>query len=255
MVVCTYYNQGYCRYGDRCRFDHPFKGPTAGAGANYRAQAQQPAAAAGTPSSFNELLTGIANEMKVWENSKQWPFSCFSPLKGQPCIPGLTDLSPEEVRAEAYKSKVANTPDAYLQFFNAKVAEYRQKRASLHNASPEMRTYMPQTTGSTFGGQTPAASSVFGSQPAPAAAAPAGSVFGGQAALPGAQPAGGGGGLFGKGGAPAAGAAGTQPTAAPADAYSEPSELSEQDREQFAAAEFTLGKVPLVPPTREMCAR
>ena len=32
--------------------------------------------------------------MKTWENSKQWPFSCFSPLKGQPCIPGKeTDLN------------------------------------------------------------------------------------------------------------------------------------------------------------------
>ena len=29
-------------------------------------------------------------------------------------VSGLSDLSAEEVRAEAYKSKAANTPDAYV---------------------------------------------------------------------------------------------------------------------------------------------
>lgn len=37
---------------------------------------------------FVHHRNGIATEMKTWEISKQWPFSCFSPLKGQPCIPG-----------------------------------------------------------------------------------------------------------------------------------------------------------------------
>lgn len=47
----------------------------------------------------------VAKEMLNAESGGQWLLSCFAPLKDKPCIPGMEDLSPEEVRWEMYHAQ------------------------------------------------------------------------------------------------------------------------------------------------------
>jgi hypothetical protein len=46
--------------------------------------------------------------MEQMERGKQWAFSCYSPAKDCVSIPGLDDVSPEELRLEAYQVTGAN---------------------------------------------------------------------------------------------------------------------------------------------------
>lgn len=47
----------------------------------------------------------VAKEVLLAERGGQWLLSCFGPLKERPCIPGMEDLSPEEVRWEIYHAQ------------------------------------------------------------------------------------------------------------------------------------------------------
>lgn len=47
----------------------------------------------------------VAKEILIAEKGGQWLLSCFAPIKEKPCIPGMEDLSPEEVRWEMYKAQ------------------------------------------------------------------------------------------------------------------------------------------------------
>ena len=44
-----------------------------------------------------------------------WPLSCYAYHKETPCLPGFSDISPEELRWEAYQAKTKNTSEQYLQ--------------------------------------------------------------------------------------------------------------------------------------------
>ena len=37
------------------------------------------------------------------EKGHQWPYSCYSPAKDCISIPGIDDISPEEMRYDAYQ--------------------------------------------------------------------------------------------------------------------------------------------------------
>ena len=39
--------------------------------------------------------------MEQIEKGHQWPYSCYSPEKGGISIPGIEDISPEEMRYDA----------------------------------------------------------------------------------------------------------------------------------------------------------
>ena len=47
----------------------------------------------------------MAKEVLLAERGGQWLLSCFAPLKERSCIPGMEDLSPEEVRWEIYNAQ------------------------------------------------------------------------------------------------------------------------------------------------------
>ena len=47
----------------------------------------------------------MAKEVLLAERGGQWLLSCFAPLKERFCIPGMKDLSPEEVRWEIYEAQ------------------------------------------------------------------------------------------------------------------------------------------------------
>ena len=53
--------------------------------------------------------------MADWRSSSLWPFSCYTYAKGGKCLPGFSEMAPEELRWEAYKANVAGNLDSYIQ--------------------------------------------------------------------------------------------------------------------------------------------
>jgi hypothetical protein len=52
--------------------------------------------------SYNHQLSQF-QDMEQMERGHQWLFSCYSPAKDCTSIPGMDDISPEEMRFEAYQ--------------------------------------------------------------------------------------------------------------------------------------------------------
>ncbi|KAF4517498.1 hypothetical protein B566_EDAN004537 [Ephemera danica] len=111
------------------------------------------------------------------EAGQQWPFSCFSPLKDEHLIPGMDDLSPEELRLEAYEAQNKNNLDGYAgSLFGSQPTTTPTSTFSFST----LANSGPQPSQSIFGGGTSfsQASSTF-AQPAPfATKAPVSSIFG-----------------------------------------------------------------------------
>ncbi|CAD5115834.1 DgyrCDS4772 [Dimorphilus gyrociliatus] len=155
--VCQFFLQGKCKYGDNCWNVHsnqggPFggksnnQGPFGGKQNNVfggggfgnknnnpfnRNQSKQVQTI--KDMSTPEIIDHVKSEMNTWEQSKMWPFSCFSISKDLPTFPELNDMSPEELRAEAYEAQATNSFPAYQQKFSTLAAEFTKKRNQLKN--------------------------------------------------------------------------------------------------------------------------
>ena len=94
MTVCRYWSKGSCHYGDKCQFEHPgasrgFPGSVFG-GASQQSPTQQTTQ---SPQELvNTLVTTVKRDVETAEHGKQWSFSCYSPAKDCPCIPGIDDI-------------------------------------------------------------------------------------------------------------------------------------------------------------------
>lgn len=60
----------------------------------------------------------VAKEILNAERGRQWLLSCFAPFKEKPCIPGMEDLSPEEVRWEMYQAQNNGMVDQAVSIHN-----------------------------------------------------------------------------------------------------------------------------------------
>ncbi|XP_034952244.1 nucleoporin NUP42-like [Chelonus insularis] len=122
MVVCKYYQQGACKFGQYCRFDHVN---------SFGAQSAKPYGES------KSIVLGVAEEILAAERGGQWLLSCFGPFKEQPCIPGMEDISPEEVRWEMYQAQKNNTVDQTKLQFQQLCEEAKVKREALKNPTHE----------------------------------------------------------------------------------------------------------------------
>jgi hypothetical protein len=52
--------------------------------------------------------------MEEWKKSSMWPLSCYAYSRETPCLPGFADVSPEELRWEAYQAKAIGDSQQYL---------------------------------------------------------------------------------------------------------------------------------------------
>lgn len=66
----------------------------------------------------------VAEDVLAAERGGQWLFSCFGPFKEQPSIPGMEDLSPEEVRWEMYQAEKKGTVDQVVSFLCFETNQY-----------------------------------------------------------------------------------------------------------------------------------
>ena len=56
--------------------------------------------------------------MDEWNKSSMWPLSCYAYFKEMPCLPGFTDVSPDELRWEAYRAKATGNSEHFLKNVN-----------------------------------------------------------------------------------------------------------------------------------------
>lgn len=170
MVVCKFFLQGNCRYGNNCWHEHPSGGnqgysvtaqrqlfggggrPTSGppkvafrdsfsasqnpykwTSQDAKQQQGQGQSVAQQQVSATDIVKGLATEMKTWEASKMWPFSVLGFEKDSPCIPGFDDVSPEELRLEAYEAEKTGNIQAYVQKVEGLVNDLNNKRNEVKN--------------------------------------------------------------------------------------------------------------------------
>ncbi len=162
MTICQHWQRGQCRYGNACRFEHP------GAGGFPLGASQQTAVTGGDIT--NTLVQTVKVDMEQWEKGRQWTFSCYSPAKETACYPGLDDVSPEEMRFEAYAARGANTVEQYSKKVADMTAEYAGKRRALLAPTEQIKDTLRRIYNK---------ESLVGVAPLMAVAANAASVFGG----------------------------------------------------------------------------
>lgn len=153
MTICHYYQQGRCSFGNQCRFEHSLPNRS-------------------NEDMTNTLVKTVELDMETWEKGRQWVFSCYAPAKEVHCFPDIDDISPEEMRYEAYASRQSNSSQEYQQKFQALLNSYAMKRKALAKPSEEIkgilrRLYAKEKV------VLPPGSNIFN------AAANVGSIFGG----------------------------------------------------------------------------
>ncbi|CAH1163947.1 unnamed protein product [Phaedon cochleariae] len=152
MVVCKYFLQGTCKFGDYCKFEHQindnFNGYQNQTGtsilhqANY-ASAQSPKLPnSAEPSSSNvdtsTLIKAVANDMTMLEKGGQWMLSCYAPFKEKPAFPGFEDQSFEELRLGYYEAAKNGTIDQYKQQIQTMIQQIMSRVKTLQNPSPDI---------------------------------------------------------------------------------------------------------------------
>ncbi|NXI97436.1 NUPL2 protein, partial [Psophia crepitans] len=73
----------------------------------------------------------VARDMEIWESSGQWIFSCYSPMKEKPNVPGFSDFSPEELRLECYNCTANNNIQTYMDSVQQLAKQWRDRLLQL----------------------------------------------------------------------------------------------------------------------------
>lgn len=60
------------------------------------------------------MAESIAKDMAKGNDRSDWAMTVYAPLKHAPNLVDGTDLSPEELRFQAYQARATNTMDQYV---------------------------------------------------------------------------------------------------------------------------------------------
>ncbi|KAG6451128.1 nucleoporin NUP42 [Manduca sexta] len=150
MVVCKFFQQGYCRYGQSCRFEHIY-------GSKYSYHANPPPQQQSQQNvvTDEQLLNQVQSDVLAALKGGMWILTCYAPFKEKPIIPGLHDLSPEEARLFIYEAKASNNIDNAISYINNHLKETRDKYEQLLKATPTVTNllrslYQGETIASPF---------------------------------------------------------------------------------------------------------
>ncbi|XP_072751534.1 uncharacterized protein [Anoplolepis gracilipes] len=131
MVICKYYRQGNCHYGQYCRFEH----------INNFGNTK-------TEHNEDDIAVTVAKEVLLAERGGQWLLSCFGPFRDRPIIPGMDDLSPEEVRCEIYEAQKNGMVEQAKLHFQQLCQDMKAKREALKNPTRETIAMLKKILGS-----------------------------------------------------------------------------------------------------------
>ena len=138
MAICRYWQQGSCSFGASCRFEHVGASGRS-AGNVFAGTGNTATSSASNENIINTLVTIVKQDVDQSTKGKQWLFSCYSPAKDCVSIPGIEDISPEEMRNEAYVAKTAGTSSQYQQKVQGLLQSYQNKRQALLNPSQDLK--------------------------------------------------------------------------------------------------------------------
>ncbi|KAA1083275.1 hypothetical protein PGT21_014493 [Puccinia graminis f. sp. tritici] len=177
MVVCSYFLKGSCKFGNTCRNSHVVDG------ANKTANTS----ALPGPDSFETISRTMQDDLTT--ERPLYYLSVYSPHKSAINMIDGTDVSPEELRFQAYQARANNTTSQYvahesqlLQQMDSVIKTVTQncKESYKHFYHTQLPLNHPS---STFRKPTPGVTSFggsgFGSNNQPTAFGQAGSGFGG----------------------------------------------------------------------------
>eukprot|EP00795_Rhopilema_esculentum_P008273 gene8273-14229_t len=182
MVTCQYFLQGTCKFGVRCRNEHPTGGlrtsnsfgglnkSSFGSAAGNVFSKEQ--AATNNQNPVDKIVSNIKSEILLWEKSKMWLFSCFSYQKESPCVSGLVDKSPDEMRLDAYIAKEKGTTSEYLNNMKQLNLKFMTRRAELKSITVANWEQVLQNSPSNISSSSAlfsGSSTLFSSQPSQAA--------------------------------------------------------------------------------------
>ena len=121
-------------------YNNPFGSARFGGGGSGGQQAAaSPGSGTGSGDVSNQIMVTVKQDMEAVDKSGQWVFSCYSPAKDCVCVPGMDDVSPEELRHEAYTARAANTMDQHIAKVKNLTGDFSSKRNSLKNPDPGLR--------------------------------------------------------------------------------------------------------------------
>ncbi|CEL02856.1 hypothetical protein ASPCAL04019 [Aspergillus calidoustus] len=128
MTVCSFFQQGRCKYGNRCKFEHPgqqqqtFQGGNrfgalsgGGGGFNNRGQNQQQSQ---NQANYGVTATDIKADLQAGKGRPDWVFSCYGPGRNAPrqLFGGpQRELSFEELRLRHYEAAAVGNPGPAIQ--------------------------------------------------------------------------------------------------------------------------------------------
>ncbi|KAJ5711204.1 hypothetical protein N7488_005360 [Penicillium malachiteum] len=111
MAICKFFQQGRCRYGDACKFEHP--GRTTGLSGNRFG-----ALSGGFGGDYNLKPEDIKVDLTAGQGRPQWVFSAYAPLRDLPrqLFGGpQREQSMEEMRLRHYQAVAAGNPNQAVQ--------------------------------------------------------------------------------------------------------------------------------------------
>ncbi|XP_070534282.1 nucleoporin NUP42-like [Ptychodera flava] len=172
MVICRYYLEGRCRYGNQCRFEHPSKdqgsgynqqwrgGGGGGGGRNPNQWTRRVGFSEPFPQNQNrfaplasqqtgtidktQILETMKRDMEEWESSNMWIFSSYSLSKTQKTLPGMDDVSPEELRYYTYEAKRLGKFPQYEQNIIQAANNVQRQWNDLKTPDPQLKTNVIQ---------------------------------------------------------------------------------------------------------------
>jgi nucleoporin NUP42 len=166
MVVCKFFQQGNCKFGARCNFEHPRhlhggSSQTSHFGGSFGAKSNVEA----NDSQVNNITSDTLKTDFTTERP-QWPFSSYCPVKyGHANLLKDQDLSFEEVRAGAYEALQKQSMPQYEQDLNTRANSLNGSiQAILNNLGEAVRVSQRTNTAGNVGhnSQTSSQSTLFG---------------------------------------------------------------------------------------------
>ncbi|XP_034245922.1 nucleoporin NUP42-like [Thrips palmi] len=153
MVVCRFFQQGTCRYGQNCRFEHSspqYAGSTVSPLLRQNVQTTSsvpPPRNTQSNNPFrgnvkkdaNDIFNLMVQDINEAEKGGVWPLSCYNfwPAISSGNVPGLEDISPDEMRHMQLQAQAGGNIEACFQQIQQLYQQARARFNSLKVRSAE----------------------------------------------------------------------------------------------------------------------
>ncbi|KAJ8087231.1 hypothetical protein PM082_006061 [Marasmius tenuissimus] len=124
MAICTFFLKGQCRFGDKCRNEHPAGGQVQGSFGN---QSWNRAASSTNNNAANTTTTlftvdSMRSDLTPQQDKPLWPLSSYGAAKYETNLISGLDESYEEMRCKAASAIKAGNANQYMQYESERIS-------------------------------------------------------------------------------------------------------------------------------------